>query len=156
MVTLLAALSMVNNVGWNTLNSRGSSLPDNVQPSIRIFSAPPPTSMQKREEQALLKHAYLNASDVVQEVHDSIEVWHSWLDIAKAWTGWISLDTLVSRMVKRKGPLINELAGNIHWMVGCYIGIRGLQCKAQQYRLVAPDKIKHLVEQAIQTIDEGE
>ncbi len=112
--------------------------------------------LPSKEKQELLKRAYFTASDVVQEVNDTIEVWNSWSDIGKVWIGFFSSIKFVENIVDRRTELVDALFCDILWAVGCYIGIRGLQCKAQQYRLHEPRKIKQLVEQAIQTFDEKE
>lgn len=100
------------------------------------------------DKQRILRRAYGTALDIIQEKQETLSFWNSWRDIIKVYIGGASLPLLVKSTYA--GNAINGMVA----LVGCYIGIRGLQCKAQIGQLEEAIRIKNFLENAVSQLNE--
>jgi hypothetical protein len=105
-------------------------------------------SLSFEEKERILYSAYATSLDVIQEHKDSMQVWNSWQDIIEAIIGAWYLPDLVENISKKNWSSATWDA------LCCYVGIRGLQCKAQQERLTVPLDINAHLEKVLNTLKE--
>ena len=86
---------------------------------------------------------------MIQEHNDTTEIWNSWSDSIKVELGLLGIPFFLTGLYRRsvKQIFISGLA--------CYLGVCGLQCKAQQDKFKEPRLIKDQLETATQSLDKA-
>lgn len=105
------------------------------------------SDMPQQDKKKVFDSAYQTSLDVIQELDDTTEVWNSWSDIIKVSIGIGVLPSLLQGLYKKEVTTI-VVSG-----LFCYLGIRGLQCKADQAKFEEPREIKQQLENALHTFE---
>ncbi len=103
--------------------------------------------MPQQDKKKIFDGAYQASLDVIQELDDTTEVWNSWSDWIKVNVGIFAVPFLLSGLYERSVPktVVSGLC--------CYLGVRGLQCKAQQGKFEDPREIKEQLEKVLHTFE---